>query len=494
MSRRLLPLFLILVLSGAQAAGASLVTALLTTGEDTIREVRVADLTGDGIDEIVAFTSGAEGTGVHVFDAHPKGPGPHSAMAVLRPAASGHLEIYYACLARMAKGQGAEIVLVDRQRGVTAFRLAPSTKGKGTPAFADPRKIAAAPELPFYPAPGGFPVLDAAVDLDADGAEELVLPCLEGHVVLRPGAKPLILPSGVTQVLGTPAHRFMTLGFTVPRPVKLNWDGDGRADLAAIRRGELILYLQREDRTFLRVSRPIDVLKPGPAEAGRATPLLGDVDHDGRTDLLLTRSPSNVGLFERFTSRQLLFLSPHILSRSTPGLLATPSDIVKTEGISINPALLDYDGDGDLDLLVTSLGLDMKSRIRKSVSADYLLFRFDAKERKFEHDPWFKVSRPFPMTQLEHNSTAPVCFFTGDFDGDGKRDLLNIADQGHLTIQRGTTDTGLFSSARYDFKDYLFRARATVHNDVVVKDLDGDGTSDLVAHDQHRIYLVRSGR
>ena len=98
------------------------------------------------------------------------------------------------------------------------------------------------------------------------------------------------------------------------------------------------------------------------------------------------------------------------------------------------------------------------------------------------------------MTQLEDNSTAPVCFFTGDFDGDGRRDLLNIADQGHLTIQRGTTDTGLFSSARYEFKDYLFRARAAVHNDVVIKDLDGDGTSDVVAHDQHRIYLVRSGR
>jgi hypothetical protein len=87
-----------------------------------------------------------------------------------------------------------------------------------------------------------------------------------------------------------------------------------------------------------------------------------------------------------------------------------------------------------------------------------------------------------------------VCFFEGDFDGDGKRDLLDIADQGHLSIQRGTTDTGLFSSARYDFKDYLFKARATVENDVIVRDLDGDGATDLVAHDDHRIYVVRSGK
>jgi hypothetical protein len=494
MSRQLLPLLLILGLSGAQAAQADLVTALLSTGEDEIRELRVADLTGDGVDEIIAFTSGAEGAGVHVFDARPKGPGPHAALAVLRPAAQGHQEVYFACLARLVKGQGAEIVLVDRRRGVNAFRLVPNAGGTNPPGFAAPRKLGPAPELPFYPEKGSFPVLDAAMDLDGDGVEELVLPCSEGHLVLRPGGEPLILNTAVTQVLETPAHRFMTLGFTVSRPVKLDWDGDGRADLAAVRRGVLVLHLQREDRTFLRVSRPVDVLRKDPASATHATPLLGDVDHDGRTDLLLTLSPSTVGLFERFTSRQLLFLSPHILSPETPGRLATPSDIVKTEGISINPTLTDYDGDGDLDLLVTSLGLDMKSRIRKSVSADYLLFRFDEKERKFEHDPWLKVSRPFPMAQLERNSTAKVCFFTGDFDGDGKKDLLNIADQGHLTIQRGTTDTGLFSSARYDFKDYLFRARAAVQNDVVVTDLDGDGTSDLVAHDEHRIYLVRSRR
>jgi hypothetical protein len=134
----------------------------------------------------------------------------------------------------------------------------------------------------------------------------------------------------------------------------------------------------------------------------------------------------------------------------------------------------------------------MKSRIRKSVTADYLLFRFDAKKRTFERDPYFKTSRPFPMAQLERNSTAPVCFFTGDFDGDGKRDLLNIADEGHLTIQKGTTETGFLSSARFEFDDTLFRAKASVGNDLVIEDFTGDGISDLAAFEGSRIFLIRS--
>jgi FG-GAP-like repeat len=485
-----LTISLIVLLSGFKAARAEFVTALLETGRETVREIHVTDLTGDGVAEIVAFTVGEEGPGIHVFSSRPEGPGPHPALAVLHPASEGHKEIYYALLVRLSAGGKREILLADRTHGVSAFPLVENEEGR--PIFGEPRWVFDCPTLPFYPDPTRFPVLDTAFDLDGDGKDEALLPAADGYRIAGAPEDRASIPTGVTSKLETAPHRFMTLGTSIPRLTPMDWDGDGRIDFACVRRGTFQLFLQRDNGSFLTASRPVDALKPGPIGSDRATPLLGDVDADGRTDFLLTLSPSSVGLFERFSSRQSLFLNPHILSVETPGRLATPRVTVKTEGISINPVLTDFDGDGDLDLVVTSLGLDMKSRIRKSVTADYLLFRFDAKKRTFERDPYFKTSRPFPMAQLERNSTAPVCFFTGDFDGDGKRDLLNIADEGHLTIQKGTTETGFLSSARFEFDDTLFRAKASVGNDLVIEDFTGDGISDLAAFEGSRIFLIRS--
>jgi hypothetical protein len=75
---------------------------------------------------------------------------------------------------------------------------------------------------------------------------------------------------------------------------------------------------------------------------------------------------------------------------------------------------------------------------------------------------------------------------------------VDIADEGHLTILTGERDGGLFASA-YSFTDEengkpLFRAKASVESDLIIRDLDGDGASDLVAYRTDKIYVIRGAK
>ncbi len=490
MRKRVLPILALLLSAAPPARAAGFATAVLDAGEDTVRAVRARDLTGDGRPEIVAFADGPRGGAVHVFPATGGG-----ALAVLRPAEAGCRDVFYAFAAKTRPDGPAEIVVVDLAKGVAAFALEAAEGGAAAGhRFGAPRVLAEAPALPFPPDPSRLTVLDAEVDLDGDGVEECVLPGADGYRIIASGRAPRHLPLPVPPALEYSAHRSLLLAFAIPRLKPLDLDGDGRTDLAGGLPGEIHVFAQGPDGAFAASRLPFPALAPRPPDEERASAALEDVDGDGKADLLLTQTPARVGLFERFTSQHSLFLGPALFDADGSGRLATPASSFKVDGLSVNPALFDFDGDGDRDLVVTSLGVDMQSRLMKRVMADYMVFRYDAEARGFERQPLFRVSRPFPIAQLEANSTAPVCFLSGDFDGDGARDLLDTADGGHITILAGTSDTGFLSADRYGFRQEIFRARAEVGNDVRIGDLDGDGADDLLAWRGGLVYLVRSQR
>ena len=64
----------------------------------------------------------------------------------------------------------------------------------------------------------------------------------------------------------------------------------------------LLVYVQREDGSFSRSANPLKLLASEPDPPSRNTFTLADVDGDRRADLLLTRSPTSIGLFETFAA------------------------------------------------------------------------------------------------------------------------------------------------------------------------------------------------
>lgn len=116
-------------------------------------------------------------------------------------------------------------------------------------------------------------------------------------------------------------------------------DGDGRRDVAlAVQKSTLLVCLRRDAAGRRWEHRPLLL----PANAGGAKAVtIGDVDRDGRADLVFTCEGARDG------KSGVMWL------RREPGALAfTPREISGPDGIKHDLVeLLDLDGDGDLDVL-----------------------------------------------------------------------------------------------------------------------------------------------
>jgi len=183
-----------------------------------------------------------------------------------------------------------------------------------------------------------------------------------------------------------------------------DFDGDGLPDIAiSANFGERALILRNlGDGTFVSHREHLDLINSDFAQL-----LHGDMDNDGRVDL--------VAVVANTVQSQIQVLA----NRSTgPGSIAweaSPPVFATVQGAS--GALLDWDGDDDLDLIATSF------KWPPEASVDGVrLFRNDGDFTLTEAPPVMLVGGP---STTEH----PRSYSVADFDGDGRSDLL-IADHG----------------------------------------------------------------
>jgi len=302
-------------------------------------------------------------------------------------------------------------------------------------------------------------------DFNGDGNQDLVfLQVYRITVVLGNGdgtfRPPIHLP-----VTATPYFSSMAVG---------DFNNDGKVDVAVLGATNQIsggtpflqTYLGKGDGTF---SAPIN---SPPSSAAGDFPLVGDVNHDGNLDLIfggVIALGAGDGTFPR-TIAASACLAPAAYN------LETGSGMVVSGGADFTVA--DFKGDGNLDLSLLETAVSEEGGFGWPESAGAIIC-FGNGEGMFAAGPKIYSGQAFAP------AAGPGTGFnltTGDFNGDGKADVLEFSQTfqnfGYATILGN--GNGTFqepaSSASVPFvalsSHYLPKP--------VVADMNVDGKSDLI--------------
>ena len=283
---------------------------------------------------------------------------------------------------------------------------------------------------------GVNPINIAAGDLDGDGKLDLLVTNYTGNSIsvfrnISTGAGNIAFAAKFDSSVGTHPYG-VAIG---------DIDGDGRPDVVVSNIGSnsLSVYLNTSVPGAISFAPRVDVAT-GSSPYGVA---IADMNGDGFPDVAITNWGSNtVSIFQN-TSVPVIANLAAVTSPTTPG---NPNFV----------AAGDLDGDNNVDLVTSNTGGNSISLFRSTSSAGGISF----------------------ASRIDSSiGTIPFNVALGDVDGDGKPDIVS-SNSGLNTISvfKNTSTSGLLA----------MNARVNVPTGsgpefVVIADIDGDGKPDLIS-------------
>ncbi len=456
--------------------------------------VRPADVDGDGDRDLVAFVVrggfGPDPQRFLAFFMQARGrfsPEPDAVVAIPPSAIAG------AVLDLLPEAPGAEIVLFEARGCTVVRRVEGRYRLPGALLFRDTGffDMGSGNQLPD--------IHDFIADLDGDGRREILFPRKRDVAIWRAGTGGFEaiahLPLEHRQRYGSRTQerllgRFLDVDARVRRPVLARLDPDGRLDVVTFRERRLEAWLQRPDGGFdrdpsWRAELPM-ISEDGERkdELNRVHAEIADVDGDRYADLIVYRNIGTVGVFSSMRTQVFYF-------RGRKGGWRTrrPAQIINLAGLSIDPVLIDIDGDGKRDLVLSSVRTDLITNVKRalfrSVEVTYAVYRFDAERRRFAASPSYAREIDVDVARIEGGATVPLAYFWGDYDGDGLHDMLSLATDDEVVIYPARRRKGgwLAAGAGVDFPQAeRVRLALETSNSLWIEDVNGDGRHDLIFH------------
>jgi len=351
------------------------------------------------------------------------------------------------------------------------------------------RRIAVDPPAPLPPRSRELGRLAFVGDWAGDGAPRALVPALDGGRLVPLGAGPparLIFPVRAEYEPRTNGPRIrdelLLAELHWPALERAQDDGDGRPDLFVMSRFSVGVHRLGPGGLAERATRTLP-MRPFSAEEElrpRATSLrlfAQDLDGDGLADLVVHRT---AGTLLRSRSLTEIFLNPGggVRDLSAPSLrLEEPDGLVTLEP-------RDLDRDGRMELVQARLGFGVMqvARILTTRRAEV-----DLRVTPIPQAAVTEGSAPAPSFEraislrLDFGAGRVVGLLPtaeGDWNGDGRQDLVYGRGGDELVLQLGSAEPG-----GPGFGGAVVAQAAPSEGLGRVADLDGDGLDDLVLVD-----------
>ncbi len=471
-----------------------------------LRGFRLAPIDGDdAIDLVVAVWSPVRGR--ELFVHLQRGDGTFAATPDRRVDIKSDVIAY--AVADLRDEPGSELLLLTRSAG---FGLSTARRG-----YAGNARRLFEREL-ICPIPDRKDVLflDTVVDLEGDGSPEVLVPGPGGFSLLargEAGAEPpfverarfavtgretldgssalrhrleLSAGHGISHVrssaftgLVTPwpgsdesAGPFLRMERWLPAPHVGDANGDGRPDVCWLEvddeRSTVKLFVQRDDGRF--ASSP---------------DWSGQIEHDGS---LLARDLDGDGLFDLISGGNRGDRSMRLrlfLNRGGRFDGERPDQVLKLSGYGIEPEVLDLDGDGRPELVVSSYSVSAVGALRGgAVTRTLLVFRGGDGGGVFGKRPASRLDERFTAREVKGLSQRMT--FAADLRGDGRRHALHLDDRGALVARAFDQSLRLESEPFWRFVP-----RRTVTG-IVAAELNGDRRADVVLEHSRSLTVLVS--
>jgi hypothetical protein len=296
-------------------------------------------------------------------------------------------------------------------------------------------------------ATGSYPYRVALGDIDGDGKPDLVVVNSQSNTVS------VFRNTSSVGSISFAARVDFTTG-TSPLSVAIgDIDGDGKPDLV-VGNADTTVSMFRNTSSSGPITSGSFASKVDFTTGTKAVAIaIGDIDGDGKPDLVVTHDIDNTVSVLRNTSSSGSITSGSFAAKVDFATGTTPSGV----------AIGDIDGDGKLDLVVVSYRSGTVSVFRNTSSVGSI------------------TSGSFAAKVDLATETFPYGIAIGDIDGDGKPDLVvNYATVNTVSVFRNTSSSGSITSGSFAAK-VDFTTGASPSSDVAIGDLDGDGKPDLVA-------------